>query len=51
MINRVLATTGFTGALNSDAINVMKKMKGASKQVKLVKETSLKEVVQFQWIN
>lgn len=41
MIKSVLATTGFTGALNSDAINVMKKIKGASKQVKTVKETKL----------
>ena len=43
MINSVLATTGFTGALNNDAINVIKKIKGASGQVRMIKETSLKK--------
>ena len=52
MINRVLATTGFTGALNNDAINVMKKIKGASKQGRLVKEKhSIPEHYQLQYIH
>ena len=49
MINRVLATTGFTGALNNDAIKVMKKMKGASKKEKMVKENIVPEHFQFQY--
>ena len=40
-MNSVLATTGLTGALNNDAINVMKKMKGESGHT--IKETSLKK--------
>ena len=51
MINRVLATTGFTGALNNDAINVMKKIKGASKQGRLVKEKhSIHKHYQLQYM-
>ena len=40
MIKRVLATMGFTGALNSDAISVMKNISGAS-EGEVVKEHNL----------